>query len=96
DVTMRYRPGLEPALKSISFEVKAGEKIGVCGRTGSGKSSLIVAMLRLAEFEGKIEVDGMDLSSLGLHAVRQRISMIPQDPVLFCESLRNNLDPLDQ
>lgn len=97
DVTMRYRPGLEPALRSISFEVKAGENIGVCGRTGSGKSSVIIALLRMTEFEsGIIEVDGVNVQKLGLHSLRQRISMIPQDPVLFSASLRNNLDPLEQ
>jgi ABC-type multidrug transport system fused ATPase/permease subunit len=94
EVTMRYRPGLEPALKNISFKVNGGEKVGVCGRTGSGKSSIIVALLRLTESEGRIEVDGVNLQELGLHVVRQRISMIPQDPMLFLASLRGNVDPL--
>jgi len=93
DVVMSYRPGLQPALRGISFEVSGGEKVGICGRTGSGKSSLIVALLRMTEYTGSIEVDGINLQELGLHAVRQKISMIPQDPVLFCTSLRGNLDP---
>jgi ABC-type multidrug transport system fused ATPase/permease subunit len=91
---MRYRATLEPALKGISFQVQGGEKVGVCGRTGSGKSSLIVALLRLTEFEGRIEVDGVNLQEIGLHVLRHRISMIPQDPVLFLASLRANIDPL--
>jgi len=93
NVTMRYRPGLEPALRGVSFDVKGGEKIGICGRTGSGKSSLIVTLLRLTEFEsGSVEVDGVNIQGMGLHSLRQRISMIPQDPVLFSASLRYNLD----
>jgi len=95
DVTMRYRPTLDPALRNISFEVRGGEKVGICGRTGSGKSSLIVTLLRITEFEsGDIQVDGLSLNKLGLHSMRQRISMIPQDPVLFSANLRDNLDPL--
>jgi len=96
DVVMTYRPGLPPALKGVSFDVKGGEKIGVCGRTGSGKSSLIVAILRMTEYQGLIQVDGVDLQSLGLHVLRQRISMIPQDPVLFSSSLKSNMDPLGE
>eukprot|EP00931_Biecheleriopsis_adriatica_P101072 TRINITY_DN76293_c0_g1_i1.p1 TRINITY_DN76293_c0_g1~~TRINITY_DN76293_c0_g1_i1.p1 ORF type:complete len:1392 (+),score=217.39 TRINITY_DN76293_c0_g1_i1:56-4177(+) len=98
DVTMRYRPELEPALKGLSFVVGAGEKIGVVGRTGSGKSSVIVALLRLTEIEcGKIFLDGHDLSQVGLQVLRQSLSMIPQEPVLFGNSsLRLNLDPFSQ
>jgi ABC-type multidrug transport system fused ATPase/permease subunit len=94
DVSLVYRPGLEPALRSVSFEISGGEKVGICGRTGSGKSSLIVTLLRLSEYTGTIEVDGANLQEVGLHTLRQRIAMIPQDPVLFCASLRSNLDPL--
>jgi ABC-type multidrug transport system fused ATPase/permease subunit len=94
DVSLCYRPGLEPALSGISFEIAGGEKVGICGRTGSGKSSMIVSLLRLTEYTGKITLDGANLQEVGLHTLRQRVAMIPQDPVLFCASLRSNLDPL--
>jgi ABC-type multidrug transport system fused ATPase/permease subunit len=94
DVTMTYRPGLEPALRGVTFELRGGEKVGVCGRTGSGKSSLVIALLRMTEFSGRIQIDGVGTKEIGLHTLRQRISMIPQDPVLFCTSLRSNIDPL--
>lgn len=98
EVTMRYRPELDPALRGLSFAVGAGEKIGVVGRTGSGKSSVIVALLRLTEIEnGKIFLDGNDLSQVGLQVLRQSLSMIPQEPVLFGNNtLRLNLDPFNQ
>ncbi|CAK0840617.1 unnamed protein product [Prorocentrum cordatum] len=94
NVTMRYREGLEPALQGVNFELQGGEKIGVCGRTGSGKSSLIVCVLRITEFTGRVLIDSVDIKDLGLHRLRHAISMIPQDPVLFCATLRSNLDPL--
>jgi ABC-type multidrug transport system fused ATPase/permease subunit len=94
DVWMRYRPELDPVLKGVSFEVSPGDKIGIVGRTGSGKSSLIVTLFRLVEpFQGKIVLDGIDILSLGLDDVRGRIAAIPQDPILFSGSVRQNLDP---
>lgn len=98
DVTMRYRPELEPALRRLNFSVNAGEKLGVVGRTGSGKSSIIVTLLRLTECEsGHIYIDGQDVQALGLVKLRQSLAMIPQDPVLFGKtSLRDNLDPLGE
>lgn len=93
-VWMRYRPELDPVLKGVSFSVNSGDKIGIVGRTGSGKSSLIVTLFRLVEpFEGKIVLDGIDILTLGLDDVRGRIAAIPQDPVLFSGSIRTNLDP---
>jgi len=93
-IWMRYRPELDPVLKGVSFEVSPGDKIGIVGRTGSGKSSLIVTLFRLVEpFEGKIVLDGIDILTLGLDDVRGRIAAIPQDPVLFSGSVRQNLDP---
>lgn len=66
------------------------------GRTGAGKSSLIAALFRLAENEGQIRIDGLDINKLGLHEVRSKISIIPQEPVLFSGTMRKNLDPFDE
>jgi len=98
DVTMTYRVGLPPALKGLSFTVQAGEKLGVVGRTGSGKSSIIVSLLRLTECDtGQIFIDGTNTRDMGLQKLRQSLSMIPQEPVLFGNmTLRRNLDPFDQ
>lgn len=98
DVTMRYRPELDPALRGVSFSVQAGEKLGIVGRTGSGKSSIIVTLLRLTEREGGIiSIDGQDLRQVGLQRLRTSLSMIPQEPVLFGNTtLRLNLDPFNE
>jgi ABC-type multidrug transport system fused ATPase/permease subunit len=95
DVTLTYRPGLEPALKGLSFEISAGEKVGIVGRTGAGKSSLTLAILRLADqVEGLIEVDGVDTSTMPLHMLRSRVAMIPQEATMFSGTVRENLSPL--
>jgi ATP-binding cassette subfamily C (CFTR/MRP) protein 1 len=98
EVTMRYRTELEPALCGLSFAVGAGEKLGIVGRTGSGKSSIIVTLLRMTEREsGLISIDGQDLQQLGLQRLRTSLSMIPQEPVLFGNTtLRLNLDPFNE
>ncbi|KDO19675.1 hypothetical protein SPRG_14755 [Saprolegnia parasitica CBS 223.65] len=91
---MRYRDHLDLVLKDVSFTVPAGAKVGICGRTGSGKSSLMVALFRMVEAaSGRILIDGVDLASIDLHTMRSRLTIIPQDPVLFSGSLRFNLDP---
>uniref|UniRef100_A0A8D0GRQ7 MRP1 protein n=1 Tax=Sphenodon punctatus TaxID=8508 RepID=A0A8D0GRQ7_SPHPU len=91
-----YRPNLNLALKNISIRINGQEKIGIAGRTGAGKSSLATGLLRLVEgAEGKILIDGVDISQIGLHELRTKITIIPQDPVLFSGSLRMNLDPLN-
>ena len=96
-VSMRYRSGLPLALNSVSFTVEAGEKIGVVGRTGSGKSSLTVSLFRLVELsDGNILVDDVDIATLSLSRLRSGLSIIPQDPVVFTGSVRYNLDPFDQ
>uniref|UniRef100_A0A8U7PAK7 ABC-type glutathione-S-conjugate transporter n=1 Tax=Corvus moneduloides TaxID=1196302 RepID=A0A8U7PAK7_CORMO len=92
-----YRPGLELALRHISVTINGHEKIGITGRTGAGKSTLAVGLLRLVEAaEGAILIDGQDIAQLGLHNLRSKITVVPQDPVLFSGSLRMNLDPLNQ
>ncbi|CAB9498980.1 Oligomycin resistance ATP-dependent permease YOR1 [Seminavis robusta] len=97
NVCLRYREELPLALDSVSFEIPAGSRVGVVGRTGSGKSTLTVALFRLVEIEsGYITLDGVDLSKIGLSDVRGRKSglrIIPQDPVLFAGSLRDCIDP---
>uniref|UniRef100_A0A1I7XIU9 ABC transporter domain-containing protein n=1 Tax=Heterorhabditis bacteriophora TaxID=37862 RepID=A0A1I7XIU9_HETBA len=85
------------ALRNISLSINGGEKIAVVGRTGSGKSSLAIALLRLIEpTNGTIRIDGVDITELGLHELRARITIIPQDPILFSSTLRFNLDPFNQ
>jgi ABC-type multidrug transport system fused ATPase/permease subunit len=96
NVVMSYRPGLPQVLKKININIKGGEKVGVCGRTGSGKSSMIVSLLRLVELDGgSIIIDGMDISKIGLSDLRSNLSLIPQEPVLFSGDVRHNLDPFD-
>nr|AHK05644.1 ATP-binding cassette transporter sub-family C member 1 isoform X5 [Tigriopus japonicus] len=91
---MRYREGLDLVIKDISCHIKGGQTVGIVGRTGAGKSSLTVALFRLVEpAEGGIKIDGLDISQMGLHDLRKKLTIIPQDPVLFSGSLRINLDP---
>ncbi|KZT61359.1 ABC protein [Calocera cornea HHB12733] len=94
NVRLRYRPGLDEVLKGVEWNVRAGEKVGVVGRTGAGKSSLLIALFRLVELSGgKITIDGLDIADMGLQDVRSRLSIIPQDPLLFSGTIRSNLDP---
>lgn len=94
DYAARYRDGLDLVVKGISFVVEGGEKVGIVGRTGAGKSSLTLGLFRIIEAAGgKIIIDGKDISKLGLHALRSRLTIIPQDPVLFYGTLRMNIDP---
>uniref|UniRef100_A0A182RBJ2 ABC-type glutathione-S-conjugate transporter n=1 Tax=Anopheles funestus TaxID=62324 RepID=A0A182RBJ2_ANOFN len=96
DFQVRYREGLELVLRGISFTVNGGEKVGIVGRTGAGKSSLTLALFRIIESSGgSIVIDGQDISKLGLHSLRSRLTIIPQDPVLFSGTLRINLDPFN-
>ncbi len=93
----RYREGLDLVIKDISVDFKGGERVGIVGRTGAGKSSLTLALFRIIEpSSGSIKIDGVDVSKLGLHNLRSRITIIPQDPVLFSGTLRHNLDPFKQ
>lgn len=96
DLLMSYRPGQPPVLNGLSFSIQPSQKIGVCGRTGAGKSSLFQALFRMMEpTAGSMKFDGVDICALGLDDVRNAISIIPQEPVLFSGSLRFNLDPFD-
>ncbi|CAC5371016.1 ABCC3 [Mytilus coruscus] len=94
---VRYREGLELVLKSISCKIAPCEKIGIVGRTGAGKSSLTMGLFRILEkAQGCIVIDGVDISTIGLHDLRSKITIIPQDPVLFSGTMRMNLDPFDE
>lgn len=96
DVHMRYRPQLPLALEGFNLHVKPGERIGIVGRTGAGKSSITMALFRMVELaKGRIEVDGIDIRTVGLQDLRSRVSIIPQDPTLFAGTVRSNLDPFN-
>eukprot|EP00047_Mylnosiga_fluctuans_P021846 m.109714 g.109714 ORF g.109714 m.109714 type:complete len:1474 (+) comp9049_c0_seq5:48-4469(+) len=91
---LRYRPGLDLVLRNLTCDVRGGEKIGIVGRTGAGKSSLTLSLFRLVEpAGGRIAVDGEDIAKLGLQDLRANLTVMPQDPVLFCGTVRDNLDP---
>ncbi|KAJ1407652.1 P-loop containing nucleoside triphosphate hydrolase [Sesbania bispinosa] len=95
NLQVRYRPNTPLVLKGISLTIQGGEKIGVVGRTGSGKSTLIQVLFRLIEpSAGKIIIDGINICTIGLHDVRSRFGIIPQEPVLFQGTVRSNIDPL--
>ncbi|XP_074027104.1 probable multidrug resistance-associated protein lethal(2)03659 isoform X2 [Leptinotarsa decemlineata] len=96
DTTMRYAPFEPPVLKHLHFVINPREKIGIVGRTGAGKSSLISALFRLAYYDGLILIDHLDISVIGLHDLRRKVSIIPQEPVLFSGTLRYNLDPFNE
>ncbi|KAK6027472.1 ABC transporter, ATP-binding protein, partial [Ostertagia ostertagi] len=96
NVCLRYRTGLEPVLKDVSVSIASKEKVGIVGRTGAGKSSLTLALFRTVEIDsGSIEIDGEDISKLSLEELRSRLTIVPQDPVLFSGTLRFNLDPFN-
>ncbi|XP_066267906.1 ATP-binding cassette sub-family C member 4-like isoform X5 [Branchiostoma lanceolatum] len=92
-VSFTYSPDSPKVLKNLYGCIRAKEKVGIVGRTGAGKSSLMQMLFRMAEPRGLLMIDGIDITKLGVHDLRRRISVIPQDPVLFSGSLRNNLDP---
>ena len=96
DVVLRYRKNTDIVLNKLSFKVKGGEKVGVVGRTGAGKSTISSALSRIVEIEdGTIELDGVNISEIKMQALREQITQIPQDPTLFTGSLRYNLDPFN-
>lgn len=94
EFSMRYRAELPLVLDRVSVRIRAGEKVGIIGRTGSGKSSLMAALFRLVPAaHGSIIVDGLDLAHMRLQDVRSRLTIIPQEPVLFSGTILYNLDP---
>ncbi|KAJ3326639.1 hypothetical protein HDU76_012757 [Blyttiomyces sp. JEL0837] len=97
NLVLRYRENLPSVIKDITLEIPGGSKVAIVGRTGAGKSSIILGLLRLIEpTSGNIEIDNIDICKIGLHDLRKKIAVIPQDPVLFSGTLRSNLDPFDE
>ncbi|OUM67324.1 hypothetical protein PIROE2DRAFT_53426 [Piromyces sp. E2] len=98
DLTMKYAPHLPPVLHNVSLDIQSNEKIGVVGRTGAGKSSIVMTLFRLVEPEAgsTLKIDDISITDLKLSDLRQRISIIPQDPILFSGTIRFNMDPFDE
>ncbi|KAF8608398.1 hypothetical protein BDV93DRAFT_519443 [Ceratobasidium sp. AG-I] len=96
DLTARYSPDGPAVLHGISFEIQSGERVGVVGRTGSGKSSLTLSLLRMIPIEGNIYYDGIPTHAINLDALRSNITIIPQQPELMSGTVRQNLDPFDE
>lgn len=91
---MRYREELDPSIKNLSFNAQGGMFVGIVGRTGSGKSSILQTLFRLVELQtGKTFIDGVDIKTVGLHILRKSIAYIPQSPFLIQGTIRENLDP---
>nr|VWP00708.1 DNA primase (EC [Ganoderma boninense] len=97
DLVIRYAPDLPNVLHKLSFEIRPGEKVGVLGRTGSGKSTLALSFFRFVEpTEGRILIDGLDISKIGLTDLRSKLTIIPQDPTILSGTLRSTLDVFDE
>lgn len=97
DYSTRYRADLDPVLRKVSLKINPKEKVGIVGRTGAGKSSLTLAIFRALEADsGKIVIDDVDISKIGLRDLRENITIVPQDPTLFQGTIRTNLDPFEQ
>ncbi|KAL4704556.1 hypothetical protein ACJJTC_016107 [Scirpophaga incertulas] len=95
NVSLKYSPNGNNVLQNLQFKISSREKIGIVGRTGAGKSSIIQALFRLGYLDGTITIDEIDISKISLQDLRQKISIIPQEPFLFSGSMRKNLDPFN-
>lgn len=97
NVSLKYSPQGEKVLNDVTVDITGEEKVGIVGRTGAGKSTMLQALFRLVELDsGSIEIDGIDISTIGLRDLRSKISIIPQEPVLFLGTVRYNLDPFNE
>ena len=97
DIVMKYRPSMEPSIRGLSCSIQPGMKIGIVGRTGAGKSSILQVLFRLSEScEGSLKIDDVNIKDLGLHLLRKNIAYIPQSPFMIQGSIRENLDPFDE
>jgi len=97
DYCVKYRPDKEMVLKNLDISIESGEKIGIVGRTGSGKSTMALSLFRILEgCQGQIKIDGVDISTIDLQKLRKNLTIIPQDPSLLKGTLKYNIDPLDQ
>ncbi|CAG9782791.1 unnamed protein product [Diatraea saccharalis] len=96
NLSLKYAPEGNYVLHKLQINIMPQEKIGIVGRTGAGKSSIIQALFRLAYLEGNIYIDGINIMTIGLHDLREKLSIIPQEPVLFSGTMRKNLDPFDE
>ena len=97
NVTSRYHRFGVLVIKNVSFTMQPGEKIAIVGRSGSGKSTIMMSLLRIIEpFEGSITIDGVDISTVNIHDLRSRIAVIPQEPIMLTGTFRTNLDPYQQ
>lgn len=97
DLTVAYAPSLPPVLRNLNFCIRQGERVGVVGRTGAGKSSLAMTLLRCLDIRsGSIHIDGIDIGTIKLHDLRSRVGLISQDPVVFAGTVREVLDPFNQ
>ena len=95
NVNLKYDPDKPPVLRNLNFKIEPKEKVGIVGRTGAGKTSIMTALFRMTEPEGHIIIDEVDIGNIGLHDLRRKISIIPQEPIIFTGSLRYNLDPFN-
>jgi len=96
DVSLVYDVNNPPVLKNLTFDINACEKVGIVGRTGAGKSSIIASLFRMTQPTGEITIDGIDGGSISLSQLRKIISIIPQEPILFTGSVRRNIDPFGE